>query len=341
MKRPCSLVLLLLVLGSGGSMHAGSKDTQQSSLIGGKSIEYILERLGARMEHDLSFEQHQRYVQHFDFVDTDHNGRLTVQEFVENGTYRTPQARQGIFRASDENGDGTVTMDEYVINRVITDEAKSLLNAMDDDQNGVIRQSEFLAHTSAKLSKALSMSVFHALDSDDDGSLMTPEYLRVWGTWARTDRAPAEQRLAARRARELNRYWHEVSRTVREGDFEGYAATCHPDGVLVSGARQRSYPLDRALKGWRQGFLDTASGRMKASVAFRFSKRLGDLTTAHEQGIFRYAAEEDGVNQVSFIHFEALLIRKAGRWQILMEHQQSEASEQAWNALDELDIQAN
>jgi len=157
MKRPCSLVLLLLVLGSGGSMHAGSKDTQQSSLIGGKSIEYILERLGARMEHDLSFEQHQRYVQHFDFVDTDHNGRLTVQEFVENGTYRTPQARQGIFRASDENGDGTVTMDEYVINRVITDEAKSLLNAMEALVDGIFKGSKLVISVAVTLIVAIAL----------------------------------------------------------------------------------------------------------------------------------------------------------------------------------------
>ena len=30
----------------------------------------------------------------------------------------------------------------------------------------------------------------------------------------------------------LDAYWREAARTVREGDFEGYKATYHPDAVL-------------------------------------------------------------------------------------------------------------
>ena len=42
---------------------------------------------------------------------------------------------------------------------------------------------------------------------------------------------------------ELDAYWAEVSRTVAEGDFEGYAALYHEDAVLVSSPSQASMPI--------------------------------------------------------------------------------------------------
>ena len=143
----------------------------------------------------------------------------------------------------------------------------------------------------------------------------------------------AEARPAALREKELDAFWAEVSRSVREGDFEGYSATCHPEGVLVSGSSRTSYPLSRALVRWKQGILDTKSGAIKASVEFRFGQRMGDETTAHETGIFRYMTEKDGEVSVFLIHLEALLVKKDQRWQVLMEYQKSEASEEEWEAL--------
>ncbi len=52
------------------------------------------------------------------------------------------------------------------------------------------------------------------------------------------------------RIKELDAYWSEVSRCVNKGDFEGYRATCHPDGVLVAGTRSEAYPLAIALMKW-------------------------------------------------------------------------------------------
>jgi len=133
--------------------------------------------------------------------------------------------------------------------------------------------------------------------------------------------------------RELNDYWREVSRSVKAGDFKGYSNTCHPSGVLVSGVKQTSYPLQQALQRWKQGFDDTQAGRMAASVEFRFSKRLHDATTAHETGIFRYASTKDGEANVQFIHFVGLLRKTPGGWKILMEHQKSAATEAEWKQL--------
>jgi hypothetical protein len=132
----------------------------------------------------------------------------------------------------------------------------------------------------------------------------------------------------------LDAYWAEVSRAVREGDFEGYRATCHEEGVLVSGGKQYSQPLAKALARWKKDFDDTREGRVKADVEFRFSQRLGDATTAHETGIFRYVSSKPGGQpEEEFIHLEALLVRKPAGWKILMEYQTGPATRDEWDAL--------
>lgn len=133
-------------------------------------------------------------------------------------------------------------------------------------------------------------------------------------------------------ATELDAYWAEVSRTVAEGDFEGYAALYHPDAVLVAGG-SGTYPIGAALAGWKQGFDDTREDRAVAGVEFRFTGRLGGATTAHETGMFRYTFEpEDGEDVVVLVHFEALLVKKDGRWLMLMEHQKEPATAEEWHA---------
>jgi hypothetical protein len=132
---------------------------------------------------------------------------------------------------------------------------------------------------------------------------------------------------------ELDEYWAELSRTVAEGDFEGYARLYHPDAVLVSLGSESSYPIARALEGWKQGFLDTRAGRAEASVTFRFTQRFYDETTAHETGMFRYTlAPRDGTPVVALVHFEALLVRKDGEWLMMMEYQKHPATEEDWQA---------
>ena len=135
------------------------------------------------------------------------------------------------------------------------------------------------------------------------------------------------------RLEELDAYWAEVSRTVKEGDFEGYAATCHEDGVLISGKKGTSYLLSKALQKWKTEFDQTKAGTMEASVEFRLSKRWGDADTAHEVGMFRYAQNVGkGEERVAYIHLEALLVKKDG-WKILMENQKREGTEEEWDKL--------
>ncbi|MCF7734442.1 MAG: hypothetical protein K9N23_22355 [Akkermansiaceae bacterium] len=136
------------------------------------------------------------------------------------------------------------------------------------------------------------------------------------------------------RLAELDGFWAKVSRAVGKGDFESYKATCHPEGVLVSGTQKTSSPLADALVRWEKDFTATKSGAVKATVAFRFSQRLGDETTAHETGIFRYStADPAGTRSQEYIHFEALLVKRNGSWQTLMEYQKSMATQEEWDAL--------
>ena len=135
------------------------------------------------------------------------------------------------------------------------------------------------------------------------------------------------------RLEELDAYWAEVSRCVKEGDFNGYKATFHKDGVLVSGSSNKAYPISQALERWKQDFIDAKSGKTKTSVEFRFSKRLGDNTTAHETGMFCYTRiNADGTTTIYYIDLEALLIKR-GSWKIMMEYQKSEGTEEEWKKL--------
>lgn len=134
-------------------------------------------------------------------------------------------------------------------------------------------------------------------------------------------------------ADDLDDYWAEASRTVSEGDFKGYAATYHPDAILVNGISKTSYPIADALAGWEQGFDDTASGKMKAGVEFRFSETLRSENTVHQTGMFHYYYTNDQDELIaSYIHFEALLINKDG-WKMMMEYQKSVGSLENWQAL--------
>jgi len=131
---------------------------------------------------------------------------------------------------------------------------------------------------------------------------------------------------------ELDAYWAEVARTVVEGDFEGYATLYHPDAVLVMKG-SGTVPISGALEAWKQGFDDTREGRAVAGVEFRLTERLHDGSTAHETGMFRYTIKpEEGEGQVALVHFEALLVKKNGKWLMVMEYQKEPATDQEWDA---------
>ena len=136
------------------------------------------------------------------------------------------------------------------------------------------------------------------------------------------------------RLKQLDSYWADVSRAVASGDFAAYEATCHPEGVLVAGTKKKSEPLADALKRWKREFDDTRAGKMKANVQFKFSQRMGDATTAHETGMFLYqATDAEGKVVREYIHLEALLVKRDGKWKILMEYQKSKGTREQYEAI--------
>lgn len=152
-----------------------------------------------------------------------------------------------------------------------------------------------------------------------------------------TTKAIGQSAADPQRIAEINRtYWDVISRTVKEGDFEGYKATCHENAVLVTTAGKNKYsvPMTTALAGWKQGFLDTKQGKQLDKVQFRFSQRIGDATTAHETGIFYFTSHDSTGKLIaeSFTHLEALLVKRGTGWVCLMEYQKSKATRDEWEA---------
>ncbi|MFP6666758.1 MAG: hypothetical protein VB876_05570 [Pirellulales bacterium] len=189
-----TVVFLLANQDVHGQPSANNRDGR--SKIGGIDVATVLQRLGAKMEQGATLRQLNDYSRHFSLVDRNRDGRHSKVEFIDNGNYLTPRARRGIFNAADNDSDGFVTKAEYVLNRVITDEAKRIVQAMDDDKDGTVQRTEFV--NNALKDAELAKQVFAALDTDENGAIPIPEYLRVWGQWARTGRRTPEQRISAR-----------------------------------------------------------------------------------------------------------------------------------------------
>jgi ketosteroid isomerase-like protein len=139
------------------------------------------------------------------------------------------------------------------------------------------------------------------------------------------------------RLAELDRYWSALAKTVKEGDFEGYKSAYHEDAVVIfaTGKNKTSVSISKALEDWKAGFMKTKEGEQNDNVEFQFSKRIGDETTAHETGIFRFKSKDtDGKLIAEYtIHFEMLLIKREGKWHGVMEYQKTIATDEEWKTL--------
>ncbi|MEC7356953.1 MAG: hypothetical protein VYC09_00795 [Verrucomicrobiota bacterium] len=152
--------------------------------ISGHSTKEILKLLGAKGVSGAQKKEIQNYRRLFSFTDRDKDGKHSKSEYIDNGRYLTPESRAGIFNASDSNKDGFVSEKEYIENRIITDEAKAIFSSMDSDKDNKLSSKEFAQSNKLK-DETLAKEVFKALDSNSNNELIIPEYLRVWGSWAR------------------------------------------------------------------------------------------------------------------------------------------------------------
>lgn len=135
-------------------------------------------------------------------------------------------------------------------------------------------------------------------------------------------------------AQEIDRaVWSVVSRTVIESDIEGMAAVYHEDGVLVGS--KGPVPISRQLAKWGHDMEQAKLDGESATVSFRFTHREHGDSAAFESGMFHYAVNTPSDERTSYyIPFEALLVKKEGRWLILMERQLEAADAAAWAALE-------
>ena len=179
-----SLGLAAAFVATSQSGLAQPKNSKPKILIGGKTPHQVLTLMNYKGVLGLTDRQWNGYRWVFARLDTNRDGLHSNQEYIVNGVHMNQQARQGIFRASDSNKDGYVSEAEYVENRMITDEAKLIFEAMDSNRNGQLTRAEFMASKRVKDPK-LAQAIFKALDTNNNGELVIPEYLRVWGKWAR------------------------------------------------------------------------------------------------------------------------------------------------------------
>lgn len=153
--------------------------------IAGISPRGILKLFGARGKDGVTTRTLESYRRVFGFTDFNKDGRHSKKEYINGGRHLTRGSRSGIFQASDSNRDGFVSRDEYVMNRIITDEAKEIFSRMDRDNDNKLTADEVMASGKLKNRKQVN-EVFGGLDTNGDGTLSIPEYLHVWGRWARS-----------------------------------------------------------------------------------------------------------------------------------------------------------
>jgi len=125
-------------------------------------------------------------------LDLDNNDHLSIDEYAKNPHFRgNPRGTQGFFRAADMNQDGQMSVNEYAWQRIITDEARKILFALDSNQDRRVSKSEFLENKILR-SRDIAEKIFEAFDTDGNGELNLPEYLRKWSRWARSGRQLGE-----------------------------------------------------------------------------------------------------------------------------------------------------
>lgn len=173
--------------------------------------------------------------------------------------------------------------------------------------------------------------MFNVLTSRVKALLLTT--ILLLSTFGSAFLSTAAAATASTTEQELDQFWQALSQSVIDGEFEQYKAGYHEDAILVSGFSKNSYSIKQAFARWQQGFADTKNGKMKAHVKFVWTQRFISENTAHETGMFKYSTTDAKGKTEDFIaHTTTLMVKKDGKWLIMMENQKSKATEKEWNA---------
>ena len=134
---------------------------------------------------------------------------------------------------------------------------------------------------------------------------------------------------------EIDRVWSELVQSVKKGDFSKYKTFYHEDAVLISQANQTTATIKDAFVRWEEGFRQTRSGKIKTNLEVRFKKRLADKKTCFEEGMLKYWTTDSEDNEnISYLEFEAVWIKKGKEWLMIIENQKSFLDEIEWNKLE-------
>jgi Ca2+-binding EF-hand superfamily protein len=148
----------------------------------------IMTHMQAKFERGFSAAEISGFRRIVRRLDLNGDGQLSLKEYAKNPHFRNnPAGTRGFFGAADTNHDGLMSPNEYAWQRIITDEARKIYFAMDADGDRRVTRGEFLQKSVIRVS-SVADQVFRRLDTDGNGELTLPEYLRVWGRWARTGR---------------------------------------------------------------------------------------------------------------------------------------------------------
>ena len=130
---------------------------------------------------------------------------------------------------------------------------------------------------------------------------------------------------------ELDAFWAGVSQSVTEWSLAAQKATYHPDAVGVSGTAA-SYTTALVWAGFAAREADARNEVPRhPGLEFRLSSRVHDANTAHEVGLYHYWAEG---REHYYGTVDSYLVKKDGRWLILVEIQRGPAATKAeWDAL--------
>ncbi len=126
--------------------------------------------------------------------------------------------------------------------------------------------------------------------------------------------------------------WNVIVDTVVTNDIIRMGTTYFPDAILVG--PKGTKPIATALEKWGRDMREAQAKGDTAAVAFRFSQRQDNAETAFESGIFKYTEIAKSGSSTSFyIPFEQLLLKKNGKWRILMERQLPDVTQGEWDKL--------
>ena len=174
------LAVIVILYGFSQAVNGRSQNMKHEAF----SPHQILKEMGWKGIEACPTEQISAYKQTFKKLDTNGDGKMSEQEYIENSTYGNPMVRKGIFRATDRDRDGMATEKEYVENRIITDEAKIIFKKIDRDGDMNLSYLE-LSENILRNNAGKAQEIFRKLDINGDGKITMVEFLKVFGNWAR------------------------------------------------------------------------------------------------------------------------------------------------------------